>query len=105
MLKCLLITLVMWKAFANTNNQYLVCKSVSNIFQEPMTVRTNQTLRGRPGPPGKRGPRGFQVYKLSKIYALVFSFFIGFVTNLSYGHTINSLKKSFKETAFWLHRN
>ena len=61
MLNYFLITLLTWRAFANTNNQYLVCKSASNILQEGSTVGIDQALRGRPGPRGLRGPRGFPV--------------------------------------------
>ena len=61
MLKYLLICIYLYQALATTNNQYLVCKSVSNIFSEVSSSRNNQSSRGAPGPRGKRGPRGIQV--------------------------------------------
>ena len=55
MLWYLLITLLTWKAFATTNNQHLICKSVLNIFQNGLMIGTNHTPGGNTGPGESKG--------------------------------------------------
>jgi len=56
-LKKLFVLFAAFTCKTKSQDNYFVCKSVSEVFQPEITMNNNAS-RGPPGSPGKRGPRG-----------------------------------------------